>query len=78
MSSVNDRITTQSSKLLDELQVIRRNYNEHKLEVAHEHHLHLDDDVLMSKFRAIVKEALDRYDMDKTGLPDYALESSGA
>lgn len=37
----------------------------------------LKEDVYLKKVRALIKESLQKYDADKTGLPDYALESSG-
>lgn len=36
-----------------------------------------DERALMDKVRKLIKEELRRYDADRTGMPDYALESSG-
>lgn len=36
-----------------------------------------DDSVYLAKVRELIKEYIQIYDADKTGIPDFALESSG-
>lgn len=37
----------------------------------------LDESLYLSKVHKLIKEYIQRYDADKTGVPDFALESSG-
>lgn len=39
--------------------------------------LMLNENYYLEKVRQLIKEYIQKYDADKTGLPDYALESSG-
>jgi len=90
---MNSKVSEQDSKLRVELAELRSSYTllhqqemerirkesretketVHVLKKAEE----LDESLYMEKVRQLIKEYIKRYDADKTGLPDYALESSG-
>lgn len=52
---------------------IDANQKQEKSSISHGEHISLDE----KRIRGIIKEALAVYDADKTGIVDYALESSG-
>ncbi|KAI1694146.1 nuclear migration and anchoring protein unc-84 [Ditylenchus destructor] len=86
MSSISNSMNEQNSKLFSELRLLREKYStllkeksstSEKTTVILERETELDEDLYLSKVRTLIKEYIQKYDADKTGLPDYALESSG-
>ncbi|KAI1716751.1 nuclear migration and anchoring protein unc-84 [Ditylenchus destructor] len=86
MSSISNSMNEQNSKLFSELRLLREKYStlikeksstSEKSTVILERATELEEDVYLSKVRTLIKEYIQKYDADKTGLPDYALESSG-
>uniref|UniRef100_A0A915EBY9 SUN domain-containing protein n=1 Tax=Ditylenchus dipsaci TaxID=166011 RepID=A0A915EBY9_9BILA len=93
MSSISAQVNDQNSKLFQELEQLRESYIKLSAEKSAaatttnketksttlilERQTELDESLYYSKVRQLIKESIQRYDADKTGLPDYALESSG-
>lgn len=88
VSSITKQMNEQNTKFLGELHELRRIYQEtvttrkeehvstteiHKLERK----LELNEANYLEQVRRLIREYIQKYDADKTGLPDYALESSG-
>uniref|UniRef100_A0A1I7SEE2 SUN domain-containing protein n=1 Tax=Bursaphelenchus xylophilus TaxID=6326 RepID=A0A1I7SEE2_BURXY len=87
MHSILGRVNEQSAQIVDELNRLRREHlnvvenlstkkNVLAADELRREHQH-SEDLYMSRVKALIKEYIERYDADKTGIPDYALESSG-
>lgn len=88
VGSITRQMNEQNSKFLTELQELRRIYQETLTKSTHEsrtteeihtlrRELELNEQKYLEDVRRLIREYIQRYDADKTGLPDYALESSG-